>query len=152
MRRDFIIYEDLAGPINFTVPAFPTWFLWLAEPVRVRRDRRAAIALIVSGMAPISPTALTIPPPPEVTAMESKWHQPWSEPRRYKAGIRYLFNQPGNFFFQPIDGLRMVATEAGDTMSFTVSVNTTLSGAYVSITELDVISVYANAGISEGIS
>lgn len=53
----------------------------LSEPVRQKRNPRLAVALIASGVFQIVTTSF----PERVD--ESKWHQPYSEPIRFKRGL-----------------------------------------------------------------
>lgn len=66
---------------NPTVPI--SYYNWLSEPKRFKRDPKAAIALIASG--PYW-TSLDYAAGPGAS-FESPWHYPWSEPKRFKKAL-----------------------------------------------------------------
>lgn len=81
-------------PLGFDLPTIDKYQLNLSEPVRL--DLR-------SGIAPQYQQFLAFQldeaqQPEEVT--ESRWHQPWSEPKRFKAGL-LTGDQPFSGFLNP---------------------------------------------------
>lgn len=79
---EFALGEFVLGPSS-TFPIIDQ----LSEPVRQKRDKRMAIALIASGTFQIVTTTF----PERVD--EAKWHYPWSEPVRIKPGLKSALQQ-----------------------------------------------------------
>jgi len=75
-----VIYQAKAEPIFFAAETITEdkWHFAWSEPVRHKRDPKAAIALIASG---------GVLNPLPYTPLESGWHYPWSEPVRLKRGL-----------------------------------------------------------------
>lgn len=81
-------YQAQTAPVSTAPEAVSEdkWHQGWSDPMGRLFERKraaAAIVLIASGMAAISPWALTQPE----TVTEDRWHQPWSEPLRFKPGL-----------------------------------------------------------------
>lgn len=77
-----LIGEFAIGDFALGTPAPISIWTALSEPVRKKIDPRRAVALIASGVFQIVTTSF----PERVD--EAKWHQPYSTPVRFKAGLR----------------------------------------------------------------
>lgn len=80
-----IIYPAYQAPVPIVAETITEdkWHQGWSEPVRQKRDPKAAIALIASGNV-LDPFPL---PNPVTPATEASWHYPWSEPVRTRPGL-----------------------------------------------------------------
>lgn len=78
-------FPSIAEPTTsvFEIITVDKWIYRLNEPVRLRIDPRRAIALA----APAAIGPVLNPETQLIQGFESRWHYPWSEPKRFKRGL-----------------------------------------------------------------